>query len=105
MNPLASFSLAALRDLEDKVAFIRKNSPISSLRFFHAVQKTAQLLLQFPKLGSLYDEQNPEFADVRWFNVSRFKKFLIFYKETDDGIEVFRLLHSAQDIPRILGLR
>ena len=27
----------------------------------------------------------------------------IFYEPTDDGIEVFRVVHSARDYPRLFG--
>jgi toxin ParE1/3/4 len=35
--------------------------------------------------------------------VRRFRNYLIFYRPTDGGIEVIRVLHAARDISSILA--
>lgn len=46
---------------------------------------------------------DPLFEGVRVFPVSRFKKYLVFYRPIQDGIEVLRVLHGARDIKGLLA--
>ena len=74
----------------------------AALRLLDAFEKTIQLLAQHPKLGA-----HPSFltaerhAKVRFQILSPFPNYLIFYQETEDGIEVLHILHGAQDTPDI----
>jgi toxin ParE1/3/4 len=49
-----------------------------------------------------YEPDNPALADLPVSPLSRFKKYLIFYRQVAAGIEVVRVLHGARDIPSIL---
>jgi toxin ParE1/3/4 len=54
-------------------------------------------------MGTRYDAENSAFADIRFFPISRFKKYLVFYLPIAHGIEVVRVLHGARDIHGILA--
>jgi toxin ParE1/3/4 len=60
-------------------------------------------LADMPALGSRYESHAPELTGVRFFPVTRYRNYLVFYRPTATGIEVLRVLHGAQDIERILG--
>ena len=45
----------------------------------------------------------PIMAGVRSWGIRGFPNHLIFYRPTDDRIEVIRVLHAARDIETILG--
>jgi plasmid stabilization system protein ParE len=45
----------------------------------------------------------PLFEGIRVFPVSRFKKYLVFYRPIEGGIEVLRVLHGARDIQGLLA--
>jgi toxin ParE1/3/4 len=92
----------AQRDLEECAEYIRRDNPRAALRFLRAARTTMDRLLAMPEMGSLYESDEPELADVRRFPVSRFRNYLIFYRPTTMGIEVLRILHGARDIERIL---
>ena len=50
-----------------------------------------------------YEPDDPLFEDVRFIPVSRFRKYLVFYRSIDDGIEILRILHGARDIQGLLA--
>lgn len=56
-----------------------------------------------PGMGSLYPVENPRLQGLRKWAVKDFKKYLIFYFERDDAIEIVRILYAALDISSILG--
>src|SRR5713226_8246174 len=60
-------------------------------------------LLAMSGMGSLYESDEPELAGVRFFPVTRFRNYLVFYRPTTTGIEVLRVLHGARDIESLLS--
>jgi toxin ParE1/3/4 len=56
-----------------------------------------------PGLGSPWASDNPAMQDVRTTTVRRFKKYVIFYRPVEGGIEVLHVLHGARDIRSLLG--
>jgi toxin ParE1/3/4 len=94
--------LQAVNDLDDQAAYLQQESPESAIRFLEQAEATFDLLAQMPRMGRLYDSDNPRLAGLRYFRVSGFEKHLIFYQVVEGGIEVLRVLHGARDIPSIL---
>jgi toxin ParE1/3/4 len=92
----------AERDLEVCAEYIRRDKPRSALRFLRAARTTMDRLLAMPEMGSLYESDEPELAGVRYFPVSRFRNYLVFYRPTTNGIEILRVLHGAREIERLL---
>jgi len=60
-------------------------------------------LAAYPELGPLrrFPENDP--ANIRFFVLTDFPKYLIFYRIAADGVEIVRILHSAQDIDTLFG--
>jgi toxin ParE1/3/4 len=88
----------ATRDLAEQADYLWGRSPRSAERFTAAVQQTFQMLLRTPGLGRPRDYGIPELAGMRMKPVVRFKSHLIFYRPTEYGIEIIRVLHAARDI-------
>jgi toxin ParE1/3/4 len=73
-------------------------------RFFAEAEATFARLARMPGLGTRYEPDEPLYANLRYFPISRFRAHIVFYRIVpDDGIEVFRVLHGAQDIHGILA--
>lgn len=72
-------------------------------RFFAEAESTFSRLSAMPRLGKLYEPEEPLFADLRYLPISRFRDYLVFYRPLPNGIEVFRVLHGARDIDAILA--
>jgi toxin ParE1/3/4 len=103
MNGSLDLHRVAQHDLEECAEYIRQNNPRSALRFLRAARTTMERLLATPALGSRYESDEPELAGVRFFPVSRYRNYLVFYRPTATGIEVLRVLHGARDIERLLA--
>ncbi|SRR6266849_56107 len=72
-------------------------------RFFAQAEATFERLAGMPHMGPRYEVENPAFAEVRYFPISRFKKYLVFYLPTARGVDVVRVLHGARDIHALLA--
>ncbi len=58
-------------------------------------------LVRMPAIGSPYPVAKPQQGLRKW-PVKGFRRYLIFYFNKDDAIEVVRILHVTQDISSIL---
>jgi toxin ParE1/3/4 len=102
MSLLLHITPSAYRDLGKNAEYIKKESPRSALRFIEAVEATFQFLLAFPESGSIFDEEDSELAGIRFFLVSGFEHYLVFYQMTSTTIEVLRILHASRELFRLL---
>lgn len=95
---------AANRDL---VAIFRHYAREAGIRvadrFFAQAEASFTRLAGMPGIGTPYEPDEPLYADLRYFPVSRFRGYIIFYQPIPGGIEVYRVLHGARDIQGILA--
>lgn len=91
------------RDLADIFVYLGQTRVSSSHRFLRETKATFQRLAEFPGMGARYEPDDPLFEGIRVFPVSRFKKYLVFYRPIAGGIEVLRVLHGARDIQGLLA--
>lgn len=92
----------ASQDLDDHFAYVGENNLEAALQFFDSARLTIAQLSRMPGIGSLYSVENPRLQGLRKWAVKGFRKYLIFYFERDDAIEVVRILYATQDISSIL---
>jgi toxin ParE1/3/4 len=93
----------AQRDLEGIADYLRERNPGAALRFLDQAEDTFARPAAMPRMGAPYEPDDPAFADLRFFPVSRFKTYPIFDKPLADGIEVYRVLHGARDLHAVLA--
>jgi toxin ParE1/3/4 len=72
-------------------------------RFLTHVEATFARLAKMPGLGARYGHGHPALAELRYFPVSRFPKYIVFYQPIAEGIRIFRVLHGARDVAGILA--
>jgi toxin ParE1/3/4 len=89
---------AARRDLLDVFVYIGRKSAPSARRFLIQAESTFRRLAASPSIGTRYDPDSPALADLRYFPIARFPKYLVFYRPTADGIDVVRVVHGARDL-------
>ncbi|MBX6312378.1 MAG: type II toxin-antitoxin system RelE/ParE family toxin [Isosphaeraceae bacterium] len=70
----------------------------ASRRFYEATERAFQQLAHRPGPGAPLDSDNPHLAGLRCSTVPGYKKYLIFYRPIENGIEVLRVIHGARDI-------
>ena len=91
-----------IRDLIELATYIAEDNLDASDRFLVAAEETFNQLAKTPWMGKLSQFSNPNLADIRQQAVKGFKKYLVFYRPTDLGVEILRVIHGARDIQAIL---
>lgn len=91
-----------IRDLIELATYIAEDNLDASDRFLAAAEETFQQLAKMPGIGKLSQFYNPNLADVRQQPIKGFKKYLVFYRPTDSGVEILRVIHGARDFETIL---
>lgn len=86
------FTKSALSDLDNIYDYIAENNQNAAISFMGELFKKFQLLADNKTIGRL--RQNV-MLDLRSFP---HKKYVIFYFPTDEGIEIFRVIHGSRDI-------
>jgi toxin ParE1/3/4 len=94
----------ARQDLVDIFRFYAREAGFrAAQRFFAEAEATFTRLAGMPGMGNGYEHDHPALAGVRFFPISRFRKYVVFYRQIADGIEIVRVFHGARDIPSILA--
>ncbi len=70
-------------------------------RFLIAAEETFKQLGEMPKMGKLCQFSHPNLIDVRQQAIKGFRRYLIFYRFIDSGVEILRVIHGARDIEDI----
>ncbi|MEO0377904.1 MAG: type II toxin-antitoxin system RelE/ParE family toxin [Cyanobacteria bacterium P01_A01_bin.17] len=92
----------ASQDIDKHYDFISQENPDAALRFFDAVRVTIAQIARMPGIGNLYPVRQPHLQGIRKWAVKGFRKYLIFYFDRDEAVDVVRILYASQDIASIL---
>lgn len=101
MNPRWDESEFVFGDLQAVAQFIHNNNPFAARLFLEAAYDTFEFLASNPGVGR--PRADLGFPEVRMWHVAGFNRYLIFYREQSDRIQIWRVLHGSRDLPRILG--
>ena len=93
---------SARSDMAGIVQFLSVDNPVVGERFVEQTQHTLALLAEAPGIGRPRDFDNPHLKGLRSWPVRGFRSYLIFYRPTEAGIAVLRVLHGARDLESIL---
>ncbi len=87
----------AVVDLEDIHSYISEDDEDAATNFLVQFIEKFQMLTLSPRAGRVW---RPDWAELLIFP---FKRYLIFYTQTDFGIEIIRVLHSAHDVEKLIS--
>ena len=94
------------RALVDLAQIVRRYTSVASAEvarsFAGAIRDAVQHIALFPASGSARMDLPLTLAEVRSWPVSGFP-YLLFYADSAETIDVFRVLHTARDIPESLA--
>jgi toxin ParE1/3/4 len=90
----------ANRDLDEIAFFLSNYDESSGFRFLDAFDKTIGRVTKMPGIGRTVT--CGPLPGLRRIPVIGYKKYLIFYLDADETIEVVRVLHSSRNIRTIL---
>ena len=86
------------KDVDDYYFYIRQDNPQAALRFLDSVDVSFLRISNFPKMGSTRFFHLKSLENMRVVPVSNFHKYLIFYVEHSNYVDIIRILHSSMDI-------
>jgi toxin ParE1/3/4 len=92
----------ASQDLDDCFAHISQDNPEIALQFFDSTRLTIAQIARMPGIGSIFVTRNDRLQGLRKWSVKDFRKYLIFYIDRDDVVEIVRILYATRDISSIL---
>mgnify|MGYP002625430828 CR=1 FL=1 len=100
----ATIRAAARVDIERIVDYLADDSIEIAERFRDAVVTTLRDLIEWPRVGRVYDEiEHARLVGLRKWHVRDFPNHLIFYRAVErDAIEVIRVIHAARDLEGLL---
>jgi toxin ParE1/3/4 len=87
----------ARSDLYEIGLYLSERDLEVSQRFNRAVDRTLEYLLDAPESGEKRNYSNPEYANMRIWQVFGYPNHLIFYRSSESGITVVRVMHGARD--------
>ena len=89
----------ARRDVEDAIDYYAQEAGAEvAQRFVDAVRETYRAISVRPATGSPRYAHDLDLPGLRARKLNRFP-YLVFYREQDEHIDVWRLLHAQRDIP------
>jgi len=91
-----------ISDLIELATYIAEDNLDASDRFLAAAEEIFKQLAKMPGMGKLIQFSNPNLAGIRQQAIKGFKNYLVFYRLTNSGVEILRVIHGARDILEIL---
>lgn len=82
--------------------YLHERNPDAAMRFLAAIDQTVEGLAEQPMKGRLRRFRGRDLRNIRSWRVDEFENYLIFYRVTDERIEVLRIKHGAMGFPRAL---
>ena len=95
---------AAIRDLIELADAFDQIGHELSERFLNAVESTFTRLARLPGSAREWEDDALDIVGVRCSTVHRFRRYVIFYRETQTGIEILRVVPGAQNLRGLVGL-
>lgn len=99
MTAPAIFTSAALRDVEEAVAWIARDNFDAAIEFRDATIEAARMLGKFPSMGARRPIHGAD--RFRFHGLRRFPYLLVYSAETTPP-RIVRVLHMARDLRPIL---
>ena len=93
----------ARRDIEEAVEhYLAEAGSVVALAFIDALEDTRRYIGEQPGRGSPRHAHELDIPGLRFQSAGKFP-YLVFYVEREAEIDVWRVLHSARDIPAWMG--
>ncbi len=94
---------AADRDLDDPAAYLASQSGVDlAPRFYDAASAAFAEIAPMPGICERWPSANPRLQGLRVWRIAGFPKHLAFYRPSDDGIDIVRVIHAARDLDAAL---
>lgn len=92
------------RDIAHAIDYYLNESPALALRFVAALEQAFRHIQRHPGTGSPRYAHELDLPGLRSWPLRHFP-YLVFYRESTEDIDVWRVLHGQRDIPNWLAER
>jgi toxin ParE1/3/4 len=103
MAPSVSRKPEVRRDLVALSEYISRDNLGAALRFLDSAESTFKFLAANRESGQLCHFPQSELIGIRVWPIESFGNYLVFYRPTEEGVEIWRVLHGARDIQALFG--
>ena len=103
MNATFTLRTRAERDVEERIEYLLDRNVSAAIRLREALRAAFRKIAASPYMGSAYESAAVAEHGIRYWVVPRFKNYVIYYRPTDEGVEIVRVLYGAQDAPALLA--
>lgn len=85
---------SAEEDLINLWVYIARDNPAAADQVYQAAEKTFKIIADMPGIGTAYQSKRAKLRGLRFFPITQYPNYVIYYRERDDGIEIVRVLHA-----------
>ena len=97
------FTPLAVYDLDTTSEYLENGQPGGGSGFRANLAKLLEQLERFPESGALYEPPSPRYPGLRVAQLSKFRRYAVYYRPTTAGLLVVRCLNSSRNIGAIFG--
>lgn len=94
-----SFTLQAEEDFLQITNYFSVESPAVAARFIDAVETICEIIAEHPEIGRNVDFIHQQ--SIRRLRIKGFQKYVLFYRLSEQKIEVVRMCHGSRDLPAL----
>jgi toxin ParE1/3/4 len=92
----------ARQDIEEITDHIAANNLNAALRVQDRIEEAFELLTRLPGAGARIELSGSGVSGLRYWPIKKYRSYLIIYRPAQDGVEIIRVIHAAQDLRRVL---
>jgi len=101
MNPRYEESEFIFCDLQTAARYIRRDNPRAARAFLEAAYDTFEFISYNPDFGRTRGDLG--YPEIRSWRIAGFRRYLVFYRELPERIQIWRVLHGARDLDHMLA--
>jgi len=90
------------QDLIDVYRYIHERNPRAAEKVFDAIERNIKSLLETPGVGHRWESSDPRLEGMRVAVVTPYRNYLIFFRASPKGVDVYRLIHGARELGEIM---
>lgn len=92
----------AKADLLEHCVYVGEENLDAAGQFLEATEAAFAKLATMPRMGRRWQSNHPRLDAIRVWPIPGWK-YLVFYRPTEQGIDVVRVLHGAQDVAPLIA--
>jgi toxin ParE1/3/4 len=90
------------QDLIDIYRYIYERNPRAAEAVLDAIERNIKSLLETPLVGRRWYSTDRRLDGMRVTVVTPYRNYLIFFRPSAIGVDVYRLIHGARELQRIV---